>query len=139
VAEAVATDILKRGKAMSTIILASPRVDQWQAFSDALAAGIRTDIVAVRSAADAVEAAQRLRPQLVVIDAELGDQTAADLIRRLLGIDAMINTAVASAEAEAIFHEETEGLGILMKLSPLPTSAEAGRLVECLRQVTGVA
>jgi CheY-like chemotaxis protein len=122
---------------MLNIILASPQVDQWQAFSDALAAGIQADIVAVRSAGDAVEAAQTKRPQLVVIDAAIGDLTAEELIRRLLGIDAMINTAVASAEAEEIFHEETEGLGILMKLSPLPTSDEAGRLVECLRQVTG--
>ena len=122
---------------MPTIILASPRVDRWQAFSDTLAAGIQADIITVRTGADALEAAQRLRPQLVVIDAELGDLTAEDLIRRLLGIDAMINTAVASAEAEAIFHEETEGLGILMKLSPLPTSAEAGRLVECLGQLQG--
>ena len=117
---------------MQTIVLASPQVDRWQAFSDALGARIQADIVAVRSAADAVEAAQRLRPQLVVIDAELSDQTAADLIRRLLGIDAMINTAVASAETEAIFHEATEGLGILMKLSPLPLPSEAGRLAECL-------
>jgi CheY-like chemotaxis protein len=122
---------------MLNIILASPQVDQWQAFSDALAAGIRADIVAVRSAADAIEAAHAQRPRLVVIDAALDDSTAVELIRRLLGIDAMINTAVASAAAEEIFHEETEGLGILMKLSPLPTSAEAGRLIECLRQVTG--
>jgi CheY-like chemotaxis protein len=124
---------------MHTIVLASPQVDRWQAFSDALGTGIQADIVTVRSAADAIEAAHTLHPQLVVIDAELDDLTSADLIRRLLGIDAMINTAVASAEAEDVFHEETEGLGILMKLSPLPTSAEAGRLVECLRQVTGVA
>lgn len=122
---------------MHTIILASPLVDRWQAFSDALATGIQTDIVTVRTAADAIEAAKMLRPQLVVIDDELGDLTAVALIRRLLGIDAMINTAVASAEAEDVFHEETEGLGILMKLSPLPTSAEAGRLVECLRQLQG--
>jgi CheY-like chemotaxis protein len=123
---------------MLTIVLASPRVDQWQAFSDILASGTQADIVTVRTAADAIEAAQSLHPQLVVIDAELGDLTVAELIRRLLSIDAMINTAVASAEAEAVFHEETEGLGILMKLSPLPTAAEAGYLSEGLRQVTGV-
>jgi CheY-like chemotaxis protein len=128
----------EKGETMHTIILASPQVDQWQAFADALGSGIQADIVKVRSALDAIEAAQSLRPQLVVIDAEIGDLSVTELIRRLLGIDAMINTAVASAEAEAIFHEENEGLGILMKLPPLPTSAEAGRLAECLRQVTGV-
>ena len=122
---------------MHTIILVSPQIDRWQAFSDALASGLQADIVNVRSAGAAIEAAQSMRPLLVAIDAGLEDLPAADLIRRLLGIDAMINTAVASAEAEEIFHEETEGLDILMKLSPLPTSDEAGRLVECLRQMTG--
>jgi DNA-binding NarL/FixJ family response regulator len=122
---------------MLTIILASPQVDQWQAFSDALASRIQADMVTVRTAADAIEAAQMLKPQLVVIDDGLGDLTAVDLIRRLLSIDAMIHAAVASAETEAIFHEATEGLGILMKLSPLPTSAEAGRLAECLDQLQG--
>jgi CheY-like chemotaxis protein len=122
---------------MQTIVLASPQVERWKPFSDALGARIQADIVIVRSGADAIEAAKTRHPQLVVIDAELGDLSAVELIRRLLGIDAMINTAVASAEAEAIFHEETEGLGILMKLPPLPTPAEAGRLAECLDQLQG--
>jgi CheY-like chemotaxis protein len=117
---------------MQTIVLASPQVDRWQAFSDALGARIQSDITTVRSGADAIEAAKTLHPRLVVIDAGLGDMTAVELIRCLLGIDAMINTAVASAESEAIFHEATEGLGILMKLSPLPSPSEAGRLAECL-------
>jgi DNA-binding NarL/FixJ family response regulator len=122
---------------MQTIILVSPQVDRWQAFSEALASGFQADIVKVRSGIAAIDAAQTARPLLVAIDAKLDDLPVADLIRRLLGIDAMINTVVASAESEEIFHEETEGLGILMKLSPLPTSAEAGRLVECLHQLAG--
>jgi len=122
---------------MHTIILASSRIDQWQVFSDALRADIQANIVKVRSAAEALQAAQTLSPLAVAIDTELGDLAGVELVRRLLGINAMINTALASEKPEEIFHAETEGLGILMQLSPLPTPAEAGRLAERLRQVAG--
>jgi hypothetical protein len=49
----------------------------------------------------------------------------------------MIYVAMASSRSEERFHEETEGLGLLMQLSPLPTSAEAGRLVDNLHQLSG--
>ena len=122
---------------MQTIILVSPRVDQWGAFSDALRAGVQANVVKVRTGSEALEAAQRLKPMAVAMDAELADFSGVELVRRLLQINAMINTALTSDKSEEIFHEETEGLGILMKLSPLPTSAEAGRFAESLRQVTG--
>ena len=122
---------------MQTIILVSPRVDQWEAFSDALRAGVQANVVKVRTGSEALEAAQRLKPMAVAMDAELADFSGVELVRRLLQINAMINTALTSDKSEEIFHEETEGLGILMKLSPLPTSAEAGRFAESLRQVTG--
>jgi hypothetical protein len=122
---------------MRTIILASPEVDQWQAFSEALQTAARADIVIVRSAAQALEAAQTLKPLAVAVGAKFSDLEGVELVRRLLRVDAMINTALASSDPEDIFHEATEGLGILMKLSPLPTPAEAGRLARFLGQVTG--
>ncbi|MEJ2037427.1 MAG: hypothetical protein P8X55_00650, partial [Desulfosarcinaceae bacterium] len=122
---------------MQTIILASPRVDQWRAFSDALQADLDVDVVQARSAEQAEEAARKLNPLAVAIDATLGGLPGAELVRRLVGINAMINTALASEKSEEVFHEETEGLGILMKLSSPPTAAEAGRFAALLRQVAG--
>lgn len=122
---------------MHTIILASSRAGQWREFSDALRADMQADIVNVRSGAEALKAAQRFKPLAVAIDTELDDIAGVELVRQLLGINAMINTALASEKPEEIFHSETEGLGILMQLSSLPTSAEAGRFAECLRRVAG--
>ncbi len=122
---------------MRSIILASPRIDQWEAFSDALRSEARVDIVPVRSGAEAIAAVQRRPPLAVAVDADLGDLSAVALIRRLLEIDAMIHVALVSGEPEDAFHEATEGLGILMKLSPLPTSAEARRFAERLRRMAG--
>jgi hypothetical protein len=49
-----------------------------------------------------------------------------------LKIDAMIHTALVSDQPEEIFHDQTEGLGILMQLSPKPDRQEARRLSERL-------
>ena len=122
---------------MHTIILASPRVDQWQAFGETLGSGAQVDIVHARSGAEALDAARRLNPLAVAIDADLGDLSGTELVRRLLGINAMIYTALSSDEPEELFHEHTEGLGILMKLSSQPTTAEAAHLAQRLRQVSG--
>jgi DNA-binding NtrC family response regulator len=122
---------------MQTIILASPQVDQWQAFCDALQIETQAEIVKVRSGVRALEAAQKLNPLAVVVDETLGDCSGIELVQRLLSLNAMIHTAMASNHPEAIFHETTEGLGILMQLPPLPTPAEAGRFAACLRQVAG--
>lgn len=122
---------------MQMIILASPQGAQWQAFSDALRTNLGVDIVHARSGAQALEAAQKLNPLAVAIDGALGDFSGVELVRRLIGLNAMINTALASDHSEEVFHEETEGLGILMKLSSPPTSAEAGRFAARLRQVAG--
>lgn len=122
---------------MPTIILVSSRADRWREFTDALQSRMGVEIVNACSAAEALDAAQKLNPLAVVIDDQPGDLSAADLVRSLLGINAMINTAVASSKPGEIFHSETEGLGILLQLSPVPIPAEAGRLAESLRQVTG--
>lgn len=124
---------------MSIIILVSSRPDRWREFSDALQADLQTEIVNVRSGTEALKAAQKHNPLAAVIDVEICDHSAVDLVRRLLSVDAMINTALASEKPEEIFHAETEGLGILMKLSTFPTPAEASRFAQCLRQVSGVA
>ena len=117
---------------MSSIVIVSPRVDQWETFVRSLQAAIRVDIVKAASGAEAIEAARTINPLAMAIDADVGDMPGVELIKRLLPINAMIYTALVSDEAE-------EGLGILTKLSPTPDSAEAGRLAECLRQVAGVA
>ena len=124
---------------MSSIVIVSPRVDQWETFVRSLQAAIRVDIVKAASGAEAIEAARTINPLAMAIDADVGDMPGVELIKRLLPINAMIYTALVSDEPEEIFHETTEGLGILTKLSPTPDSAEAGRLAECLRQVAGVA
>ncbi len=50
----------------------------------------------------------------------------------------LINCAVTSASPPDVFHEETEGLGIVMQLPPEPQADDAARLFAVLRKISGL-
>jgi hypothetical protein len=70
---------------------------------------------------------------LVIVDEALGDMSGLGLVRRLLGVNALINTVLVSTESPEDFHEHTEGLGILMPLPENCGAVEAAGLAEALR------
>jgi len=73
----------------------------------------------------AVADVMRHPPIGVVIDENLPDMPGLDLVRRLLRINAMINTVVISALPPEAFHEAGEGLGIMAQLPPQPAPEDA--------------
>jgi CheY-like chemotaxis protein len=73
----------------------------------------------------AVADVMRHPPIGVVIDENLPDMPGLDLVRRLLRINAMINTVVISALPPDAFHEASEGLGIMAQLPPQPAPEDA--------------
>lgn len=88
------------------------------------------------------EAASRLRsapPSLLLFD---GSRLSADAIRaeatRLLMANAMVNMVVISPASDEDFHEATEGLGILMRVSEDELPSRIDEVLGALRAVTGV-
>lgn len=69
------------------------------------------------------------------------DESTADdfpgkkLIEEIIKINAMVNTALASNLSDEDFHEFTEGLGILKKMSQNPTEKEAKELFDYLQMI----
>jgi DNA-binding response OmpR family regulator len=74
-------------------------------------------------------------PLLAVIDDSVGEVSGLDVVRRLMRIDAFLNTAVLSALDEETFHRRSEGLGILARLPLQPDAGDVARLLEALRRV----
>ena len=72
-------------------------------------------------------------PPLVVVDETVGGDSGLDLIRRLIGIDAFIQTAAVSPLSHDDFHETSEGLGIMAQLPPKPSRNDALKLLQTLR------
>ena len=77
---------------------------------------------------------------LLIADEHLSDMTGLELARKVVLINPMVNIAVVSRLSQEDFHEASEGLGILMQLSPDPGDEEIGILLknlDSILQITG--
>ncbi len=117
---------------MGTIIVVSPQVEKWGAFGAELGNRCQMDVIEARAGAEAIGVARAKTPVAMVVDQDLGDMSGIALVRKLIQINAMINIALVSDQPEEAFHEETEGLGILMKLPPIPDARAAVQFSERL-------
>lgn len=120
---------------MKFILMVSPQVGKWGAFTAELSTRSRMNVVEARSGAEAIAVVREKKTVAVAIDQHLGDMAGIDLVLKLLEINALINVALVSEQSEAAFHEETEGLGILMKLPTIPDGPAA---VDFYERLTGV-
>ena len=72
---------------------------------------------------------------LVIADENLGDMTGIDFIRKVVAKKPIVNSAVISSLPSKDFHEESEGLGILMQLPVRPNEADAVKLLGHLNKI----
>lgn len=120
---------------MLPIILATARPEAVRTFTAALASDQEVQLKLVHSGAEVLAAVSAAPPQLVVVDSDLPDTDALSLVRRLLMLNALVNTAVMSPLAEAEFHEASEGLGVLGRLPVTPGPNDAAHLLRALRRI----
>lgn len=89
------------------------------------------------SGSSALEAVSGSGFDLAVVDDMLDDMTGIDFAEKLVKQNPLINCAAVSSLSSDEFHEDTEGLGLLMQLPPRPGRDEAEKLLEQLRQILG--
>jgi DNA-binding NtrC family response regulator len=117
---------------MFDIILVTNRPRELEPFAGALARAGRARVETVPGGRRALEMARGRSIHLVVIDQDPGDMGDRELVRRLLEVDATINTALINDMDSDQFHERYEGLGILRQLAWPPGPPEAAELLELL-------
>jgi DNA-binding NarL/FixJ family response regulator len=123
---------------MLRIVLATDRLEAMQAFVEALSSNPEVRLQHVTSGAEVLEAVRVSAPHLVIIDSGLTNNEPLELVKKLLMVNAMMNTAVVSSLSEAEFHEDSEGLGVLGRLPKEPGESDAADLLGKLRMVLGV-
>ncbi len=72
---------------------------------------------------------------LVITDENLSDMTGRKLIEEIISINAMMNCIAISSLSAEDFHEEFEGLGVLMQLPENPGKQEADDMLKYLKKV----
>ena len=120
---------------MLRIVVATTRPHGLQAFTTALSSNPEVHLEFVSTEAEALEAVGTSAPQLVIIDQNLNDSGALELVPKLLRLNAMVNTAVVSSLSEEEFHEASEGLGVLGRLPEEPDGKDAADLLRKLKAV----
>jgi DNA-binding NarL/FixJ family response regulator len=122
---------------MLRIVLATTRPEALRSFTEALASDPEAHLEQVASGAGTLDAVRSSSPHLVVIDSYLPDTEPLGLVRKLLMVNAMVNTAIVSPLSDEEFHETSEGLGVLGRLPLEPGLGEAADLLHRLRKVIG--
>lgn len=72
---------------------------------------------------------------LLIADENLGDMTGLELIKAVVTQNPMLNCAAISSLASDKFHEDSEGLGVLMQLSIEPGKNEVEQLLDHLKKI----
>ena len=114
------------------IIIVTADRNNMQLLTKALSESGDFEITYAASSAKALEAVKTLTPSLVIIDEKLPDMAGLDFVRSLLFLNAMINTAVVSSLSPEAFHEASEGLGIMFRLSSKPKAQEIAEILAYL-------
>lgn len=117
------------------IVVVTKRPARLQEFIDELRRTPGTDVVVMAEEEDALDLVRSQGPALAVVDGAQGGGFSLELVREILKISAMVNTAVISALSEEDFHERSEGLGVLSRVPPQPDRADAALLLDRLRGV----
>jgi DNA-binding response OmpR family regulator len=72
---------------------------------------------------------------LVIVDGNLPDENARDLVEKIIMQAPMTNCVATSALSPEDFHETFEGLGVLMQLPLKPNAQDAQKLVTHLNKI----
>ena len=122
---------------MSSIVMATSQPVKWRDFMQVLEdkSGLPTKVVS--TADEVLQSARGGNLLAVILTQDAEGMTGMEVVHRLITINAMIHVAWTSALTEEEFHKATEGLGILMKLSPTPDIEEASCLAERLGEMSG--
>lgn len=120
---------------MPYILLVSMRQEGLSPLKETLSSDPEFRLKHVGSGVDALRTLHEFPPHLAVIDSSLPDMEPLDLIKKILMVNAMVNTAVMTSVDDKTFHDQTEGLGILTRLPLQPGRREAEQLLLKLRQV----
>ena len=75
---------------------------------------------------------------LVIIDENLPDYAARNLVERVITQSPMTNCAATSTLSPKKFHDAYEGLGVLMQLPIKPSERDAKRLVTHLNKISAL-
>lgn len=120
---------------MLDIVLITAGRERIKSFIEGLCSDPEVRLDLISSIPAALGIVRTRRPHLVIVDSTPEGPDPFDLVRQIIGANAMVNTAVASPLSDEDFHEKSEGLGILCRVPPEPGRSDSKALLQKLRGI----
>ena len=121
-----------------TIVFVAKDFSRFSVLVDRLKQEQDVELVPVATGAAGLAKLQGKRIDLVIVDEQLNDMGGIDFVKQFVNVNPLANTAIVGALSDDAFHEETEGLGVLMQLPPQPGKADAEKLLAVLAKINGL-
>ena len=97
-----------------------------------------TEILSANSMEDAFDKISTPGIDLVIADENVYGNTGLAFVEKMVKLNPMINCAVVSSLSPKKFHEESEGLGVLMQLSVDAGEDQAILLINRLKKILNI-
>ena len=120
---------------MLKLLLVSSDKDSFNGFEAAITKYNDVDLIRTDSGKKALTMAAESSLDLVVADENLRDMTGLEFAGRLIAVNPMTNCALTSSLSAEIFHEKSEGLGLMTQLPINPGQEDVQNLLEKLREI----
>ena len=125
----------KKDYYMLKLLLVSSDKDSFNGFEAAITKYNDVDLIRTDSGKKALTMAAESSLDLVVADENLRDMTGLEFAGRLIAVNPMTNCALTSSLSAEIFHEKSEGLGLMTQLPINPGQEDVQNLLEKLREI----
>lgn len=111
------------------------QTERFEAFASGLQGNEPIKVFWKKSGAETLEQVAHDQIQIVAVDEKLDDMDGLELVNKLAEQHPFVNSALVSTSTAADFHEETEGLGVLMQLPDPPDSGAAAALLSHYKSI----
>lgn len=121
------------------ILIATPRETELSEFSQGLRREFdQLELLFTNNWTNLLGAVKVMAPTFVVLDQGLPEGSPLELVRKLITVNAMVNSIVVTELDSESFHQASEGLGIFAPLPAQPTLEDGAALARRMRRFMGV-
>ncbi len=96
------------------------------------------EVISTDSRKEALQTISNTKIDIVIVDEMLQDINGIEFIDQLVRVNPLTHYAAVSSLPPEKFHEESEGLGVLMQLPPKPQAGDAENLVNKIQKISQI-
>lgn len=119
----------KKGADMRKILVVTETPPRFTDFARVLREEGAAECLWAETPEAGLDMAAQNRPDFVVVDENIAGTPGLEWVKRLLTVNAFLNTGLVSPLDDAAFHEACEGLGIALGLSTEPGESDARKVL----------